>query len=136
MALSLDGERLFVAERAGKILALEVDSGAVLQTIDVRPIGYTAIGGMTVSPASGDLYFVDIDANEVVKVEASDGECIYNPLSNPVYKSDVEFSQQEFSANCGSAVPFSLTKDFSCSVSGTIPNGTLFEQVSSLTQLQ
>lgn len=35
LALSSDGERLFVAERSGRILALDAESGMVMQSIDL-----------------------------------------------------------------------------------------------------
>lgn len=135
MALSIDGQRLFVAERIGRILALEVDSGVVLQSIDLRPMGYSSIGGLAVSPTTGVLYFVDMNANEVVKIEASrftDGGVSYKSLVNLEYKSQAELAQDQVEINCAGNVIFSLTRDYTCEVDGAIPNGTLFEQVSYL----
>jgi len=128
LALSLDGTRLFVAERGGRILALEVDSGLVLQSIDV---GYTSIGGLAVSPETGGLYFVDMDTNQVVKVEASldnGGECTYQSLVDTNFKTSLEAAQLQVVLECGED-SFSLNRDYSCEVVSTIPNGTLFEQV-------
>merc|ERR1712157_466954 len=50
MVLSDDGERLFVAERGtGKILVYEIDSGALLFSVDTE---FSTIGGMAMSPAT------------------------------------------------------------------------------------
>ena len=127
LALSLDGTRLFVAERGGRILALEVDSGLVLQSIDV---GYTSIGGLAVSPETGELYFVDMDTNQVVKVESSqvNGECTYQSLVDTNFKTSLEVAQLQIVLECGED-SFSLNRDYSCQTISTIPNGTLFEQV-------
>mmetsp|Transcript_20971 Transcript_20971/g.45468 ORF Transcript_20971/g.45468 Transcript_20971/m.45468 type:complete len:1024 (-) Transcript_20971:39-3110(-) len=131
MALSLDGTRLFVAERGGRILALEVDSGIVLQTIDLEPMGYASIGGLTISPTTGALYFVDMDTNQVVRIDDSrntDGECVYQSRVDTNFQSTLETAQAQVNLECGENT-FSLVRDYSCEVDGTIPNGTLFEQV-------
>jgi sugar lactone lactonase YvrE len=44
LALSSDGARLFVAERTGRILAFDVESGMLMQSIDIPT--YTSIGGL------------------------------------------------------------------------------------------
>ena len=132
LALSLDGKRLFVAERGGKILALEVDSGVVLQTIDLQSRGYKSIGGLAVSPRSGDLYFVDMDSNQVVKVNSArvtdGGECTYQSRINSDYQSALDLAEFQVALECGEN-SFSLARGYTCEVDGTIPNGTLFEQV-------
>ncbi|KAL7541023.1 hypothetical protein ACHAXR_010569 [Thalassiosira sp. AJA248-18] len=129
LALSLDGTRLFVAERGGRILALEVESGIVLQTIDLQSNGYKSIGGLTVSPTTGALYFVDMDTNRVVRVDAAtDGECAYKSLVNTNFQSALESARTQVDSECGED-SFSLVRDYSCAVDGNIPNGTLFEQV-------
>ena len=128
MVLSSDGERLFVADRGGRILGLEVDSGAVLGSISTP---YRSIGGLAVSPTSGALYFVDMEANEVVMVDAArfnDGECTYESHLHGDFKSALQLAQNEVESNCGEGT-FSLVRDYGCQVEGTIPNGTLFDQV-------
>lgn len=131
LALSLDETRLFVAERGGRIVALEVDSGSVLQTIDVSSLGYTSIGGLTVSPTTGELYFVDMNTNQVVKIDASQDNvelCTYQSLFDANFKSTQELAQFQVDLECGETT-FSLLRDYSCQVDATIPNGTLFSQV-------
>jgi len=130
LALSLDGLRLFVAEHGGRILAVEVESGEVLQTIDVGMLGYNSIGGLTVSPMTGDLYFVDMIANQVVRVDSvlRGAGCVYQSLVDSNYQLDLEFATTQVESDCGLG-SFSLERDYTCEVDGTIPNGTLFEQV-------
>ena len=131
LVLSLDESRLFVAERGGRILAYEVESGALLQSIDLASQGYTSIGGLAVSPETGALYFVDMNANKVVKVDTArftDGQCTYQSLINPSFQAALQDAKAELESECGEG-SFSLTRDYSCEVDGTIPNGTLFEQV-------
>eukprot|EP00579_Thalassiosira_antarctica_P010657 CAMPEP_0201910854 /NCGR_PEP_ID=MMETSP0903-20130614/2060_1 /ASSEMBLY_ACC=CAM_ASM_000552 /TAXON_ID=420261 /ORGANISM="Thalassiosira antarctica, Strain CCMP982" /LENGTH=1038 /DNA_ID=CAMNT_0048445531 /DNA_START=117 /DNA_END=3233 /DNA_ORIENTATION=- len=131
LVLSLDGTKLFVAERGGRIVALEVESGMVLQSIDLSPLGYTSIGGLTISPTTGALYFVDMNMNQVVRIDAAqvnDGECVYQSRVNAISQSALETAQTQVDVACGENT-FSLTRDYSCQVDGTIPNGTLFEQV-------
>lgn len=128
LALSADGSRLFIAERGGRIVAIEVESGVKLQEIDT---GYRSIGGMAISPTTGALYFVDMDTNHVVRVNAersSDGGCSFTSLVDTDFKSSLESAQNQVDAECGEDT-FSLLRDYSCQVDGTIPNGTLFEQV-------
>merc|ERR1712032_905127 len=125
LALSLDGLKLFVAERGGSISAIEVETGGVLQSIDT---GYTSIGGLAVSPESGLLYFVDMDSNQIVKIDPVPmGECTYATLANPDFAAQLTSAEAKINA-CESGL-FSLTKDYTCEVDATIPNGTLFEQV-------
>jgi len=131
LALSSDGTKLFVAERAGRIMALDVESGFVLQTIDLSPLGYTSIGGLAISPKTGDLYFVDMDSNQAVRIDATSvraGECTYQSHANSLFLSALKIAQSEVDLNCGED-SFSLMRDYTCQVDGTIPNGTLFEQV-------
>jgi len=122
--------RLFVAERSGRIVALDAETGVVLQSINLSSMGYTSIGGLTISPKTGHLYFVDMDANEVVRINSVgiDGECSYQSHASVEFKSSLEIAQFQVDLECGES-SFSLTRDYSCEVDGTIPNGTLFEQV-------
>jgi len=129
LALSLDGSRLFVAEREGRILAFEVETGALLQSIDLA--SYASIGGLTVSPETGNIYFVDMNTNQVVKVDTArftDGQCTYQSVSNPGFQTALETAKAQVGSECA-GVSLSLTRDYTCQVDGTIPNGTLFEQV-------
>lgn len=131
LALSLDGSRLFVAERGGRILAYEVDTGALLQSIDLSSRGYTSIGGLAVSPETGILYFVDMDTNKVVKIDAAgftDSQCTYQSLADSGFQAALDVAKTEVESECGEST-FSLTRDYTCEVDGTIPNSTLFEQV-------
>jgi hypothetical protein len=131
LALSLDGSRLFVAERGGRIIAYEVETGALLQSIDLASRGYTSIGGLAVSPETGNLYFVDMNTNQVVKVNAArftDGQCTYQSLADSGFQAALEAAKAQVESECGEN-SFSLTRDYTCEVDGTIPNGTFFEQV-------
>jgi hypothetical protein len=132
LALSNNGEVIFVAERSGRISALEVDSGEVLQSIDVSAFGYKSIGGLAISPKTGMLYFVDMDTNQVVRVDAqrsTDGQCNYDSRVNSTFQSQVEEAKNVLSASSCARNSFSLVRDYSCEVDATIPNGTLFDQV-------
>jgi hypothetical protein len=133
LALSNDGKILFVAERLGRITAVEVDSGETLQSIDIGLYGHKSIGGLTVSPTSGLLYFTDMDNNQVVRVDPSesDGQCTYESRASSVFETERGFAQYDLSlSSCGDD-SFSLVRDYTCKVDATIPNGTLFEQVHS-----
>mmetsp|Transcript_16219 Transcript_16219/g.35289 ORF Transcript_16219/g.35289 Transcript_16219/m.35289 type:complete len:821 (+) Transcript_16219:836-3298(+) len=131
LALSLDGTRLFVAERGGRIVALEAETGVVLQSIDLSQFGYTSILGLAISPETGDLYFVDMDTNKVLKINAAritEGECTYQSLISAEFQTAFDTAQLRVDLECGKNL-FSLARDYSCKVDGSIPNGTLFEQV-------
>ena len=132
LALSSDGERLFVAERSGRILALDAESGMVMQSIDLAGSGYTSIGGLAVSPATGALYFADMNSNSVVRIDPDIGDevgqCASQLPIDPNYQSALSNGRSIVDSECGQGT-FSLVRDYSCTVDGTIPNGTLFEQV-------
>ena len=132
LALSNDGKVLFVAERGGRISAVEVDSGEILQSIDVSSSGYRSIGGLEASPKTGTLFFTDMETNQVVRVNAgmiTDTSCNYDSRASPAFQSQVHDAKKNLlAASCPSNV-FSLDRDYSCEVNATIPNGTLFEQV-------
>ena len=129
LALSLDGSRLFVAESGGRILAYEVETGALLQSIDLASQGYTSIGGLTVSPETGNIYFVDMNTNQVVMVDrAGFTFCTYQSVANPGFQTAFAAAKAQVESECA-GVSLSLTRDYTCQVDGTIPNGTLFEQV-------
>ena len=131
IALSNNGKVLFVAERAGKISAVEVESGEILHRIDVNSFGYNSLGGLAISPTTGKLYFTDMDTNQVVRVDATrftDGQCNFESRTSFDFQSEVQNAKTNIiSSSCGDI--FSLVRDYSCEVNPTIPNGTLFEQV-------
>lgn len=132
LALSNNGQVLFVAERGGNISALEVDSGEVLHTIDVSSFGYKSIGGLAISPETGLIYFTDLDTNQVIRVDAgrsTDGQCNYDSRVSPTFQSQVVDAKNVLLSSSCSRNAFSLVRDYSCEVDATIPNGTLFDQV-------
>jgi len=143
LALSADGARLFVAERAGRILAFDVDTGMLMQSIEIPT--YTSIGGLAISPPTGEneygelqneygaLYFTDMNSNTVVKIHrnATPGIGQYVSFVTDVdenYVRALDNGRLSVDWECGEGT-FSLTRRYNCTVSGAIPNGTLFEQV-------
>ena len=126
MALSEDGERLFVAERqTGKILVYEIDSGALLLSIQTK---FSTIGGMAVSPSTSSspsmLYFVDEKTNSLNRIKPT-GECTdkMQSFTNP------EFSQAVLEAQQALGDEFSLTRDYGCQVDPVVPDAAFFDQV-------
>eukprot|EP00986_Skeletonema_menzelii_P002371 scaffold647_cov150-Skeletonema_menzelii.AAC.18 len=131
LALSLDGSRLFVAARGGRIHAYEVETGALLQSIDLASFGYSSIAGLAVSPESGSIYFVDMSTNQVVKVDTArftEGQCTYQSVANTGFQAALDAAKAQVESECA-GTSLSLTRDYTCKVDGVIPNGTLFEQV-------
>lgn len=123
MALSLDGERLFVAERGtGMIHAYEIETGALLYTI---PTQFETIGGMAFAPNGGELYFVDDKTNSLNSVKVL-SECgvDYAPRTDPKYSSALRSA----TVALGVANPFDLIAE-TCTVNPIVPNATLFDQV-------
>jgi len=119
-----------VAEAGGRVLAYEVESGAALRSLDLAPLGYTSIGGLAVSPATGHLYFVDMDTNRVARIngaQVGDGGCARESRVNAAFRSALETALAQVERECD--IAFSLGRDDACQVDGTIPNGTPFEQV-------
>jgi hypothetical protein len=126
MALSLDGERLFVAERGtGKILAYEVATGAFLHSIQTR---FKTIGGMDFAPESGDLYFVDDETNTLNSIQVF-ATCAqdYARRLNPEYTAAIDAARATLGLRA-SDNPFDLIPDI-CTVDPIIPNATFFDQV-------
>merc|ERR1711966_471597 len=75
LALSPDGEKLFVAERAtGLIHAYEVKTASKLFSVATN---YRTIGGMAFSPESQILHFVDEETNTLNSITA------VSPCSDP-----------------------------------------------------
>lgn len=134
LALSLDGETLFVGERgSGNILVYEIRTGAPLYSI---PTPFRSIGGLAVSPKTGMLYFVDQDTNTLNRIQPLE-DCT-NPVPSRVNPSFEEAFQQVVEDIFGidqetagqSVSPFSLMMhDFTCQVDPVIPNATFFDQV-------
>jgi len=126
MALSSDGERLFVAERGnGKIIAYEVATGAVLYSIQTK---FRTIGGMDFAPESGDLYFVDDETNTLNSVQVFTA-CAqdYARRTNPDYTSALDAARTALGLGA-SENPFDLIPE-TCSVDPIVPNATFFDQV-------
>jgi len=126
MALSLDGERLFVAERgSGKIIAYEVATGAFLYSIQTR---FKTIGGMDFAPESGDLYFVDDETNTLNSIQPF-ATCAqdYARRTNPEYTAAIDAAKAVLGLKA-SEDPFDLIPD-SCTVDPIVPKATFFDQV-------
>ncbi len=124
MALSNNGKRLFVAERAtGNILIFEIDSGAFLHSI---PTGYKTIGGMSISPLSNEIYFVDDETNTLNKIQPmTTCDTPFSSRLNPNFLSELEQAEQAHGGE------LSLTKDYRCKVNPEIPDSSYFDQVHS-----
>jgi hypothetical protein len=123
LALSNDGERLFVAERGtGNILVFDVATGDRLASVDT---GFFSIGGMAFSPLGNTLYFVDQDTNTLNAVT------VQTTCSNPfASRINPEFSSQVALAQSMLGSDFSLSPiAFNCTVDPTIPDAAFFVQV-------
>jgi hypothetical protein len=121
LALSSDGDRLFVAERkTGKILVYEVSSGSLLYSLSTD---FKTIGGLAFSPVSNILHFVDDETNTLNSIQP-DAEC-----SNPVKsRMNSNFSAAVTEAKESLGETFSLLHDYQCVVNPVIPNSTFFDQ--------
>lgn len=98
MALSSDGERLYVAEHdSGLIIAYEVASGTILDTIETNS---TSIEGMAIAPNSDTLYFVDSGANTLNAVIRND-TCVTSETTRVPenYTAALLAAQAEFDLN-------------------------------------
>jgi len=123
MALSLDGERLYVAERGtGMIHAYEVETGAFLYKI---PTNFSTIGGMAFAPNGGQLYFVDDETNSLnaVRVLSECGQD-YASRTNPEYTSTLQAAREALKVENLS----DLIVD-TCTVNPIVPDASLFDQV-------
>ena len=122
LALSPDGTRLFVAERGtGKIHAFDVESGAMVGGIET---GYKTIGGMSFSPKSGILHFVDDETNSLLAAKPS-------TACSTEYASRLTEGYREAVATATAALgdDFSVTTNYTYTANPISPNSTLFEQV-------
>jgi len=126
MALSLDGERLFVAERGtGKIHAYEVATGAFLYAI---PTKFKTIGGMDFAPEGGNLFFVDDETNTLNSVNVfSDCAQDYASRINPDFTRTIDAAKVALGLG-DSEDPFDLIPA-TCTVDPIVPNATFFDQV-------
>lgn len=131
MALSTDGERLYVAERGtGSILVYEIASGAVLEIIST---GFSTIGGMAINPVLSPewgqdiLFFVDEETGTLNKIQPTD-QCmnVVSSRVNPNFVLSVEKAEAELGE-------FSLHRDYTCSVNPIIPDASFFDQVHNAT---
>mmetsp|Transcript_12428 Transcript_12428/g.25295 ORF Transcript_12428/g.25295 Transcript_12428/m.25295 type:complete len:752 (-) Transcript_12428:155-2410(-) len=123
MVLSLDGKRLYVAERGtGMIHAYEIETGAFLHSIQTD---FRTIGGMAFAPNGGELYFVDDETNSLNYVRVLSG-CAqdYASRTNPEYSSALRSARVAL----GVENPLDLLSE-TCSVNPVVPNASLFDQV-------
>jgi len=127
IALSKDGERLFVAEHGtGNIIVYEIESSTVLDIITTE---FNSIGGMDISPNTGNLFFVDDESNTlnaVVKKNACESK--YTTRITDEFSSALEEVNEKFEEEIGSD-SLSLYRDYLCVVNTTYPNITYFDQV-------
>lgn len=133
MALSTDGERLYVAERAsGNIHAYEVASGAIIEIIRTD---FKSIGGMAIHPTSppgpglDTLFFVDDETGTLNKIEPST-KCMTNSVSSRVNPNFV-LAVEEVKVELGE--DFSIHRDLTCAVNPVIPDSSFFDQVHNMT---
>lgn len=130
LALSPDGEKLFVAERGtGKILVYEIDSGILLYNIQTE---FKTIGGMAFSPKSQTLHFVDDETNTVNAVKTL--TACTNPIPSQVPTSFVETVTSardaiNWASDLDNNKAFSLYRNYNCSVDPIVPNSSFFDQV-------
>ena len=126
IALSKDGERLFVAEHGtGKIIVYEIESSTVLDIIET---GFNSIGGMDISPNKGNLFFVDDESNTLNVVKKDACEAKYTTRVTDGFSSALKEANKKFEEELGSD-SFSLYRDYLCVVNRAYPNITYFDQV-------
>jgi len=122
LAISPDGKRLFVAERAsGDILVYEIATASLLTRINT---GLEKIGGMAFSPVSEQLHFVDENTNTLYAVTA-EKECS-KPFESRVSSS---FEQEVIKAKEVVGSSFSLYHDYTCVADPVVPDAAFFDQV-------
>lgn len=128
IALSPDGKILFVAERdTGKILGFEVQSGALLAEVDT---GFLAIGGLSFSPKSKVLHFVDEETNTLNAIRSL--TACSSPAPSRVsgaFDAEVIRARDAINGQMGQDDFFSLTRDYECVVDPIIPDAVYFDQV-------
>ena len=122
LALSPDGDRLFVAERGtGIIHVYDVASGSLVDSLET---GYETINGLAFSPKTGVLHFVDADTGTLVAVRpTSPCAYFYRPRLAAGYTSAVAEATNALGDD------FSISKDYTCAVNPVPPNAGLFDQV-------
>merc|ERR1712129_1215 len=122
LALSKNGEHLFVAEReTGKILVFEVSTASLVYEMDTS---LTKIGGLSFSPSNQVLHLVDEETNSLYSIQSST-QCT-DPIQTRLHP-EFQTSLNEAENVLGNL--FFLRKDFNCVVNPIIPNATFFEQV-------
>ena len=123
LALGPDGDRLFVAERAtGDIHVYEVATQGLLYKIST---GFKTIGGLSFSPSSKVLHFVDDETNTLNSIHPE--EICTDPVpsrANPEFSSATATAQQALGKD-----EFALNRNFECVVSPEIPDSSFFDQV-------
>jgi len=127
LALSVDGTKLFVAERtSGDILVFEVSSGALLTRVET---GFQTINGLSVSPATGRLFFVDEETNTLNSI-VPNTECSipFQSRSSSSFAEAWDTAQQVVSNTVGASM-LSLYRDYACEVDVMIPDAAFFDQV-------
>ena len=127
LALSPDGERLFVAEHlSGNIHVFEISSGALLTTIET---GFKSIGGMDFSPESSTLHFVDRNTNSLNAIILETG-CTseYESRTSDDFLKSMDDAATELNSLLG-ANTFSLIRDYSCNANPIVPDFSFFDQV-------
>jgi len=123
LAISPDGERLFVAERgSGEILVYEIATGSLLTRLETS---LNMLGGLSFSPESKKLHFVDEETNSLYAVNIE--ETCANPFQSR-FSSSFNQSVSEAIDSIGQDV-FSLYRDYDCVVDPVVPDAAFFEQV-------
>lgn len=124
LAISPDGDRLFVAEKGtGSILVYEIDSGALLTKIET---GLSSIEGMEFAPRSEELYLVDSTSN-TLQVLRPTTLCPVN--AKVATRMSSTFLDAVSTASAALGEDFSLIRNYQCQADPQIPDAALFDQV-------
>jgi len=125
MVLSLDEAILYVAERGtGDILAFEVASGSLLSR---KSTGKTTLAGLSVSPSTGDVFFVDEESNELLKISQSSCETEFESRVSSEFANAFEEANALMIFSTGTRL--SMHKDYSCTSNPQVPDAAYFDQV-------
>ena len=119
---------MFVAERdTGKILGFEVQSGALLTQVET---GFFSIGGLSFSPTSKVLHFVDEKTNTLnaIKVTSACSNQAPSRVSGG-FDAEVIRARDSINGQAGRNDFFSLFHDYECTVDSVIPDAVYFDQV-------
>ena len=129
LALSPDGERLFIAEhQSGKIHVYEISSAVLLKTIET---GFTSIGGLDFSPSTGQLHFVDANTNTLnaVVTDLTCGSTTYESRTSETFVLAANMAASDLESAGAGSDAFSLIRDYQCKVDPIIPDAAFFDQV-------